>query len=472
MSKADHSKDDHKHGKKKPADLKAEINQRQQTEEELKAALAKSKRHEAEVSALLESSGAILKHAEFEGAARAIFDSCKKLIGATAGYVALLSEDGTDNEVVFLEPGGLSCTVDTLLPMPIRGLRGEAYANGCPVYDNDFWNSKWMKLMPAGHVPLENVLFGPLVLEGKAVDLLGIANKPGGFNDNDLRLASAFADMAAIALNNSRLLRSLKDREARFHSIAGSAMDAIITIDANSNVSYWNRAAETMFGYPAEEMIDRPLTSIMPERFRQAHLKGLKRVVSTNKSTVIGKTVELTGLRKDGSEFPVELSLSTWDVGDKRYFSGIVRDITERKKIEDIIQKKQQEVIQELSIPILQISPGLLVVPLIGEIDNIRAHQLTQRLLEAIREERAKVTVLDITGVPFVNADIANHLVRTAGAARLMGTTLILTGLSGKSAQTLAKTGTDIEELNTRGDLQSGIEAARRLLPEASKEAA
>ncbi len=93
MPKADHGKDDHKHSKNKPTDLKPKITRRQQIEEELKAALARSKRHEVEVSALLESSGAILKHREFEGAARAIFDSCKKVIGVTAGYVALLSED-------------------------------------------------------------------------------------------------------------------------------------------------------------------------------------------------------------------------------------------------------------------------------------------------------------------------------------------------------------------------------------------
>lgn len=94
------------------------------------------KRHQ-EISALLEGSRSILKYREFHDSARAIFGSCKKLIGAASWYIALLTEDGKDNEVLFLDSGGLSCTVDEELPMPIRGLAGEAYRLKKAVYDNE-----------------------------------------------------------------------------------------------------------------------------------------------------------------------------------------------------------------------------------------------------------------------------------------------------------------------------------------------
>ncbi len=130
--------------------------------------LKESEQRMLETSALLECSQMILIHREFEQAARSIFDSAKVLIGATAGYVALLSEDGIENEVLFLDDDGLPCTVDPNLPMPIRGLREKAYRTCKAVFENSFSNSKWMEFIPNGHVTLDNVLFAPLTIEGKA----------------------------------------------------------------------------------------------------------------------------------------------------------------------------------------------------------------------------------------------------------------------------------------------------------------
>jgi len=153
-----------------------------------------------ETSAMLECSKAVLTHSEFEQAARVIFDLAKNLIGATAGYVALLSEDGMKNEVLFLEAGGLPCTVDPRLPMPIRGLRAISYRTGGVMFENSFSNSEWMAFMPKGHVTLDNVMFAPLIIEGKACGLIGLANKPEGFTENDARMATEFGKFTAIAL--------------------------------------------------------------------------------------------------------------------------------------------------------------------------------------------------------------------------------------------------------------------------------
>ena len=312
-----------------------DVTDRKQADNTLRQALQEARQHEAEISALLEGSRAVLAHSDFETAARSIFDSCKHLIGATAGYVALLTEDGTENEVLFVDSGSAPCTVDPTLPMPARGLREETYRSGKIAYENDFPDSEWTRFLPEGHASLDNVLFAPLVVKGITVGLLGLANKPGGFTENDGRLASAFGELAAIALFNSRTMESLRNSEERFRSVAQTAGEAIITIDSRGNIVFWNKAATTIFGYTPDETIGKPLTFIIPERFHSAHQNGMERVVSTGKSHILGNTVEMVGLRRDGSEFPFELSLSTWKIKEEMFFTGLIKDITQRKQAEE-----------------------------------------------------------------------------------------------------------------------------------------
>lgn len=128
------------------------------------------------------------------------------------------------------------------------------------------------------------------------------------------------------------------------------------------------------------------------------------------------------------------------------------------------IIRQQQEAIRELSTPVLQVRERLLILPIIGVIDPQRARQVTEQLLRGIRSNRAKVVVIDITGVPSVDSTVANHLVQTVDASRLMGATVIVTGLSSEIAQTLVTIGVDLSKMKTVGDLQGGIEEAERLL--------
>jgi rsbT co-antagonist protein RsbR len=128
------------------------------------------------------------------------------------------------------------------------------------------------------------------------------------------------------------------------------------------------------------------------------------------------------------------------------------------------IIRQQQEAIRELSTPVLQVRERLLILPIIGLIDPQRARQLTEQLLRGIRTNRARVVVIDITGVAAMDATVANHLVQTVEASRLLGATVIVTGLSPEIAQTLVTIGVDLGKMNTVGDLQGGIEEAERLL--------
>lgn len=128
------------------------------------------------------------------------------------------------------------------------------------------------------------------------------------------------------------------------------------------------------------------------------------------------------------------------------------------------IIRQQQEAFRELSTPVLQVRERLLILPIIGVIDPQRARQVTEQLLRGIRANRAKVVVIDITGVPAVDSTVANHLVQTVDASRLMGATVIVTGLSSEIAQTLVTIGVDLSKMKTVGDLQGGIEEAEKLL--------
>ena len=164
---------------------------------------------EKETGAFIRASQAILGSESFEKTARLIFDEVIGVIGAKAGYVALLSDNGEENEVLFLEAGGDPCNVDPNLPMPVRGLRAEAYRENVTVYDNDFQHGDYVEFMPEGHVEMINVMFAPLSIKDKVVGVIGIANKNSDFTSRDADIASLFGKLAAIALQNSRNLEKL-----------------------------------------------------------------------------------------------------------------------------------------------------------------------------------------------------------------------------------------------------------------------
>lgn len=133
-------------------------------------------------------------------------------------------------------------------------------------------------------------------------------------------------------------LRAIETLEA----IVRSATDAIVTADANGDIVTWNPAAAAMFGYSEEDAIGRSLTMVVPPRFRDAHNEGIRRVASGGETHIIGSTVRIAGLRRDGSEFPVDLSLATWVSDDERFFSGILRDVTEQAELSRKLTASQQ----------------------------------------------------------------------------------------------------------------------------------
>ena len=272
--------------------------------------------HQTEVQALLAGARAVLRfYDSFENAARTIFDTCKDLIGATAGYVALLTDDGAENEVLFLEAGGLPCTVDPELPMPIRGLRSEAYRTGQAVYDNDFANSEWMQFMPEGHVALANVMFAPLNIDGKTVGLMGLSNKATGFTDNDARLATAFGQLAAIALRNSRTMELMRSGAEQYRQLL-SRQESLLRI---------NRAVQEMQRPGDLERVARVLYEEMRELGIDFQVLSIHRVLDEDRrefeSCVVTPSSEVSverGVRKN--------IYRMWQEGETVYRPDLIAD--------------------------------------------------------------------------------------------------------------------------------------------------
>ncbi|NRD77337.1 EAL domain-containing protein [Bacillus sp. BRMEA1] len=183
------------------------------------------------------------------------------------------------------------------------------------------------------------------------------------------------------------------ESERKFHSLIESANDAIIIADCKGSIVLWNKGAQTIFGYEEKEVIGQNLQIIVPERYREAHRKGMQRYVTTRKPQVIGKTLEMHGLRKDGSEFPVELSLSSWQEHGNMFFSSIIRDVTERKLADE------------------KINQMVYLDPLTGLPNR---HLLNDRITQALEQETEHNQTI---GIMFIDLDRFKFINDTLGHA-------------------------------------------------------
>jgi PAS domain S-box-containing protein len=164
------------------------------------------------------------------------------------------------------------------------------------------------------------------------------------YNKEELRQTLRRAiGVKELAVKVERVQHLLSESEDRFRSLVESATDAIIVANGHGMIISWNRSASRLFGYTNEEAIGQPLTILMPDRYREAHERGLARMASTGKGRVMGSVVELHGLKKDGTEFPIELSLATWRNTESTYYSGIIRDTSERKKAEQALARLERQ---------------------------------------------------------------------------------------------------------------------------------
>ena len=176
------------------------------------------------------------------------------------------------------------------------------------------------------------------------LESIALTEVDGSLNGHQLNTAiTNITDrkQAEHALSNA--LESLEHSEEQFRSVVETAIDAIITVDSKGKIIFWNQKATRMFGHTAEEVMGQPVALIMPKRFRQLHINGIEKAASRQQHKITGNILELVGLRKDGSEFPLELSLANWETREGAFFTAIIRDISGRKQAECALHEARNE---------------------------------------------------------------------------------------------------------------------------------
>jgi PAS domain S-box-containing protein len=177
--------------------------------------------------------------------------------------------------------------------------------------------------------------------------------------------------------------------EMSFRAVAQSSHDAIIIGDQSGTILFWNKGAKEIFGYESEETVGQPLTLLMPERYRLAHQHGLKRYGTTGETRILGETVELSGLRKTGEEFPLELTLSAWKEEDRLFFSGIIRDISQRKKAEEALrhsEEKYRAIFNQAVEGIYQATPAGTFLNVNAALSHLLGYDSPQALMETVKD--------------------------------------------------------------------------------------
>lgn len=277
--------------------------------------------------------------------------------------------------------------------------------------------------------------------------------------------------LSEVATLRERVAELEQQEGGKFRALLELAPDAIVIINADGRIVLVNSRTEQLFGYERADLLNQPIEILVPERFRKRHVGHRSHYFANPHTRPMGVNVSLYAARKDGSEFPVEISLSPLETEEGLLVTSIIRDITERLRAEEALRhsKQQDEIIRsqemalrELSTPLIPINDDVMIMPLIGAIDQRRAQQVLETILHGIAQTNAQMVILDITGVSIVDTQVANALVQAAQAVQLLGAQVVLTGIRPEVAQTLVGLAVDLKGIVTHGSLQSGIAYAIR----------
>jgi PAS domain S-box-containing protein len=301
------------------------------------------------VNRIAQAAGATL---HLDDLTQIVYQEIVPLFRPDAFFIVLYDDTTGELEFPLWVDKGIKKRLPTRLPLR-DGFTSFVITEKKPLVVRDFEQEKEHlppQLLVETMKPASSWMGAPMLVGERAIGVISAQSyRSHVWDEEDEQLLFTIADQIAVAIENARLYETLKqelieyeqmdkalrESEKRFRSIAKTAGDAIILFDDQENIFYWNQAAQTIFGFEAGETQGRLLLATISERFRQVFREEMERVVLAAPSSGAGKAIEIVGIRKDGSEFPLEFSLATWGVGKNIYFTAIARDITERKRVEE-----------------------------------------------------------------------------------------------------------------------------------------
>lgn len=238
---------------------------------------------------------------------------------------------------------------------------------------------------------------------------------------------------------------------------------AVTMLDSSGHVATWTPAAERLKGYRPEEIIGKHFSVFYPKEDVAAGKcdRELEMAAREGRFEDEGWRV-----RKDGTRFWANVIITALRdaQGKLKGFGKVTLDLSERKQADERLRQQGRDILEMATVPVVQVWDGILLVPLIGMLDSARTQQLMERLLQRLTETGSPVALLDITGVPTIDTQTAQHLIETIKAVRYIGAEVVLTGVRPVIAQTLVHLGVDLTTATTRSSLTAGLRVALQML--------
>ena len=359
-----------------------------------------------------------------------------------------------------------------------KGIVGAAALTGEPVLVPDV--SELEDWLPNPLLPdTRSEIAVPIKVGNEMLGVLDVqCDRPKGLTADDRTLLLGLCGQIAVAIQNARIVGNIQQRVeertrevAIFQALAENATYGLMMATPEGEVTYANRANHEMFAYDCTDG-GREMVGLHIGRFLESDISA--QFAEKTSKLLAGESwqIESEGVRQDGSTFNLLLLAFGIldDKGDPVALACINRDISDQKQLEQERERLNQEMlvaherlISELSAPLIPITDNILVLPLIGAVDSVRAQQIMESLLNGIAHHDADVVIVDVTGVPLMDTGVANHLLQMTNAASLVGARTVLVGIVPQVAQTIVELGLDLSSITTRSNLQGGIEYALRL---------
>jgi len=299
--------------------------ERRKAEAALQGTIEGTRKLLRELGALVEVTREVLEDPlpPYEKTARSLFDRCRNYIGARAGYVALVDAHG----LLFVDSGGMTCAAPSGLAMRVCDPRGHPFTGPEPKFENAFARSPMREILPAGHMPLENILLAPLLVDGRVEGVLALANKEGGFTEEDARISRSFADLAALALRRSRSWGEMRRAGEEMRALFDAIGDAVYLYDFEGRIMDVNATASLRLGRARRELLGLTLADILSPASARAlptYIESMRREGR--------QTYEAEYVCADGTVFPAEVTATALSHAGKPAILAVARDISHRKR--------------------------------------------------------------------------------------------------------------------------------------------